>query len=542
MAKQRIRVAAHADGRVVSRKAMVGFDHGRVPLGSGFEGAQHHRRLASFRPADTGINSLLIQAGPALRARSRYLTRNNPYMKRAKRVFVTYAIGTGIRPIPLTKDDTAKAAIIENWDDWTDEADADGTADYYGQQSIGAGCLFDAGEFFIRRRPRRASDGLTVPMQLQLLESDMCPFGLNMPSPMAPQNAIRAGIEFNPIGKRVAYWFWRQHPGEIAATVGAGGGYTRVPADDVLHVFEVLRPGQVRGLPWVTAAIVKSWLLDQYDDAELDRKKVAALIAGFIKRVAAQSDEPPPGVNAETWQKARESGSVGDLVQSWEPGSLITLEDGEDIVFADPKDVGNNYEAFEYRNLLAMCAGADVPYSNVTGDYRNNFSAERARQMDWKQTLRPIQRNVFMIQMCRPTFRWFVGDGVLSGALPIKASAFNAKPRAFTRAEWIPPAMPSLDPLKDVQADTAEVRAGFASREEKALARGKKLSELDAAIQRSNRSADEHGLVLDSDPRRVTKGASAPPAGGQSPGATPSEPDGSKNDQAVDDNDDEIAA
>jgi len=538
MAKPRIRVAAHADGRIVTRKIMSGHDPFRAPQGSGFEGAQRHRRLASFRPADTGINSLLIQAGPALRARSRYLSRNNPYMKRAKRVFVTYAVGTGIRPIPLTEDDAAKASIIENWDDWTDEADADGTADYYGQQAIGAGCLFDAGEFFIRRRPRRASDGLTVPMQLQLLESDMCPFELNGPAPGNANNVIRAGIEFNPIGKRVAYWFWRQHPGEYAVNVGQSG-YTRVPADDVLHVFEVLRPGQVRGLPWVTASIVKSWLLDQYDDAELDRKKVSALIAGFIKRVAAQTDEPPPGVDAETWQKVRETGRTSELVQGWEPGSLITLEDGEDIVFADPKDVGNNYEAFEYRNLLAMCAGADVPYSNVTGDYRNNFSAERARQMDWKQTLRPIQRNVFMIQMCRPTFRWFVGDGVLSGALPIKASAFNAKPKAYTRAEWIPPAMPSLDPLKDVQADVAECRAGFASREEKALARGKKLSELDAAIQRSNKSADDYGLVLDSDPRRVTKGASAPPAGGQSPGATPSEPDGL---QTVDDNEDEIAA
>ena len=541
MAKPRIRVAAHADGRIVTRKMMSGHDPFRAPQGSGFEGAQHYRRLANFRPADTGINSLLIQAGPALRARTRYLSRNNPYFKRAKRVFVTYSVGTGIRPIPLTKDETVKSALIETWDDWTDEADADGTTDFYGLQALVAGAIFEAGEGFIRRRPRRSSDGLTVPMQLQLLESDMCPYELNGPAPGYSNNVIRAGVEFNPIGKRVAYWFWRQHPGEFAVNVGPSG-YTRVPAEDVLHIFEVMRPGQVRGLPWATASIVRAWLLDQYDDAELERKKVAALIAGFITFVGSNPDEPPPGVDTETWRRRMEENPERstDILQEWEPGTLLSLKAGENVTFADPKDVGNNYEAFEYRNLLAMCSGMDVPYSNVTGDYRNNFSAERARQMDWKATLRPIQRNVLMIQMCRPSFRWFVGDGVISGALPIKASAFNKNPKSFTRTEWIPPATESLDPLKDAQTDVLLCRAGFKSREEVALSRGKKLSELDAAIQRSNKSADDHGLVLESDPRRVAKGATLP--GGQSPGATPSEPDGSQTDQTVDDNLDEIAA
>jgi capsid protein len=30
--------------------------------------------------------------------------------------------------------------------------------------------------------------------------------------------------------------------------------------------------------------MVRLWLLDQYDDAELDRKKVAAMFAGFVTR------------------------------------------------------------------------------------------------------------------------------------------------------------------------------------------------------------------------------------------------------------------
>ena len=36
------------------------------------------------------------------------------------------------------------------------------------------------------------------------------------------------------------------------------------------------RPGQHRGQPWLTQVLVKLYELDQYDDAELVRKKLAA--------------------------------------------------------------------------------------------------------------------------------------------------------------------------------------------------------------------------------------------------------------------------
>jgi capsid protein len=36
-----------------------------------------------------------------------------------------------------------------------------------------------------------------------------------------------------------------------------------------LHLFERLRPGQVRGVPWFASVILKLRDLDDYDDAEL---------------------------------------------------------------------------------------------------------------------------------------------------------------------------------------------------------------------------------------------------------------------------------
>jgi capsid protein len=50
------------------------------------------------------------------------------------------------------------------------------------------------------------------------------------------------------------------------------------------------------------AAIVKLFLLDQYDDAELDRKKVAAMHARFITTPAPQ--EAFDAAEGRGWERA----------------------------------------------------------------------------------------------------------------------------------------------------------------------------------------------------------------------------------------------
>ena len=78
-------------------------------------------------------------------------------------------------------------------------------------------------------------------------------------------------------------------------------------------------------------------------------------------------------------------------------------------------------------------------------------------------------------------------------------------PDEFLSAKWIPPAWPWVDPLKDGQAELLHVRAGFKSRIDTVNERGSDIEEVDEEISAGNKSADDRGLVLDSDPRRVSK-------------------------------------
>jgi lambda family phage portal protein len=130
-----------------------------------------------------------------------------------------------------------------------------------------------------------------VPVQLQLLQSEMLPF--EKTETAANGNRIRCGIEFDAIGRRVAYHFRRRHPGDSTDQGAVTPETVRVPAGDVLHIYRPIDAGQIRGLPHVAPAMVRLFLLDQYDDAELDRKKTAAMFAGFITKTAPE--EPMMG-------------------------------------------------------------------------------------------------------------------------------------------------------------------------------------------------------------------------------------------------------
>jgi len=247
----------------------------------GFDAGQHHRRLRGFQATRAHVNALIAASGPDITARARWLVRNNGYAANAVESWAANTVGDGIKPISQIADAARKEELQRLWLAWTDEADSEGLTDFYGLQRRAAREVFLAGEVFFRIRPRRSSDGLSVPLQLQMLPAEMLP--LHQTGMAGNGNAIRQGIEFDRVGRRVAYHFLRRHPGD-STDPGLAGEMVRVPASEVIHVIDPVEAGQLRGVSKLAPAIVKLFLLDQYDDAELDRKKVAAMYAMFVRR------------------------------------------------------------------------------------------------------------------------------------------------------------------------------------------------------------------------------------------------------------------
>lgn len=451
-----------------------------------FDAGRSRRRLSGWTPTSVSINTLLASDGNLMRNRARDVVRNNPHAASGRDSFVGNFIGTGIKPSSLVTDAKLKKQIQELFLDWTDEADADGLCDFYGLEKLAGDALFEAGEFFVRFRARKLSDGLAVPFQLQFLESELLPFEDNRM--LANGNTVKNGVEFDFRGKRVAYHFLREHPGDMQKFANniAKTEIVRVPAEEVLHVFEVRRPGQIRGVPRISAAIVKLFMLDQYDDAELDRKKTAAMYAGFIK-----SPEPEGIMAPITGVEDKPSEGIASL----EPGTMQVLLPGEEIEFSAPADVGGSYELFQYRNILAAFAAMGVPYTLGTSDLkRANYSSLRGAMVEYRRKIEQLQHMVLVFQFCRPVWKRFMDDAVLSGAIAIPD--YLERRRYYQRAKWIAPRFEWVDPLKDWQAEAVAVANGFKSRSDVIEETGSDPEETDERIAADQERQERLGIEI----------------------------------------------
>lgn len=466
------------------------------------EGAMAKRRLRGWNPPLESINALVASGGPRLLARSRELVVTNGYAANACEAFAANLVGDGIKPSSLIGDADLRDQVQKLWLAWTDEADADGLTDFYGLQAMVAREMFVAGECFVRLRPRRVEDGLLVPLQLQLLQSEMLPFEKTETDPNG--NLIRCGVEFDLIGRRVAYHFRRRHPGDSTDQRVAVPETVRVPAEEVLHIYRPIDAGQIRGLPHVAPAMVRLFLLDQYDDAELDRKKTAAMFAGFITKMAPE--DPMMG--------EADADLDGAAIASLEPGTMQVLLPGEDVKFSSPADVGGGYEAFQYRTLLAVSASLGLPYHLVTGDVRQaNYSSLRAELVEFRRRIGQLQHGVIAHQLCRPIWQRWLETAVLSGAL-------DADPADARAVQWIPPRWDWVDPLKDIQAQVLAMEAGLTSRRKVVEATGYDIEEVDRENASDAKRAADLGLTYRASPGE-TQGARATPVQEPNPNPNP---------------------
>ena len=263
-----------------------------------------------------------------------------------------------------------------------------------------------------------------------------------------------------------------------------------VPATNVLHLFDRLRPGQVRGVPWFAPVILKLRDLDEYDDAELVRKKIEACFAAFV---TGADDEETLGSAA--------TDAEGRRVESFEPGMIEYLAPGKDVKFATPSTSGG-YAEYMRVQLHAIAAGVGLTYELLTGDLSQvNYSSIRAGLLEFRRRMEALQWQLLVPGLCRPVWQRFVAT----------AQAIGALPSGQLEAEWTAPRFEAVDPLKDVQADILAVRAGLMTLKEAIARQGYDPGHVLAEIGATNAELDALGIVLDTDPRKATKTGAAKP-------------------------------
>jgi lambda family phage portal protein len=252
----------------------------RRPVLSHWQAGKADNRAFRSSASSAGPNAANSGYLNTARNRARDAVRNVPYAARAVELQVTNIVGTGIVPR------FADRRLQDLWLSWEDSADAAWIRDIYGLQEAATRAWLESGECFIRLRARRPGDGLPLPLQVELLESDMLP---NQDWIAANGNPVYQGIELNAIGRREAYHFYLKHPGDKHLS-GQSLETVRVPAERVCHLYDPARPGQLRGFPPLATVLQRMQQMSDFDEATIERQKLASALTFAIRR--PQPDQP----------------------------------------------------------------------------------------------------------------------------------------------------------------------------------------------------------------------------------------------------------
>src|SRR5574343_1178889 len=464
-----------------------------------YEAAASGRRTAGWRRYGSDVNAANGPSLVALRELSRDLKRNNGWARRGIQTIANNTVGWGIRAKAKTTNPELAKRALGIWNDWADSTGCDyaGLVPFAGLQKMVIQTIVESGEALVLCYPAESSDQLSIPLRLRVLEPDHLDLAKDGKGQDGP---IIQGVEFDARGRRSAYWIFPSHPGANRATSRFES--IRIPASDVLHVYNVERPGQVSGVPWLAAAIAKLQDFDEWEDAVLMQQKIAACFGAFVRDVDGGST--PLG----------EESAEDDRLEELSPGQIQYLPPGRDISFATPPTV-SDHGSFTTNNLRRVAAALGVTYEDLTGDYSQvNFSSARMARLAHWANVHDWRWNMLIPQLC---------DAVWKRAMSLTSTLEGWS--EVPAAEWSPPPMPMLEPDKEGLAYTRLIRGGLMSLQAAIRERGEDPEATFAEIAESNARLDELKIWLDSDPRRTSAAGltqeRVAASGGSQDGSTP---------------------
>ncbi len=449
-----------------------------------YEAAQGGRRTDNWKRVSRDANAA---AGPALsilRNHARDLDRNTPFAKRGKIVIGNHGVGWGIRAKPTdTVGKRAKRNASTVFNAWAESTacDFDGLHNLYGLQRLWLETIAVSGEVLIRRRRRPITEGLPIPLQLQTLEADY--IDTNKDGFISASGGkVILGVEFDPAGKRVAYWLFDDHPGSTGLRSTRATGFSqRVPAEDLIHLYRVDRPGQVRGVTWYAPVIVTLKDYDEFRDARLLRQKIAACFAGIVTDSGAGS----PLVGKKD--------SADPLIEGIEPGMMAHFPAGKTVSFTDPPSVED--ASFNEDVLSAAAMGLGVTVEDLTGNYRGMpFSAARMSRLAHWANVHDWQYNILIPRGCNRVWDWAMDTALLAGILTDKPGS-----------EWTPQPMPMTEPDKEALAYLRAVRTGMMTPDDMVRERGFDPDVFWEEYAEQMAKLEQLGIVLDIDVRKRTQ-------------------------------------
>lgn len=389
-----------------------------------------------------------------LRARSRELAKNNDYVKKYLTLLKTNVIGpTGMTLQVVSKDpngrlDTGANQLIEDafWR-WGKKGicEVTGQLSFQKFQELCLESVARDGEILVRKV---RNFGNSFGFALQLIEADHLDIKRN--DDLSNGAYIRMGVEFNEWRRPIAYHVLTRHPGDYLHGGQKIFDSERIPADEIIHLYDPVRPGQTRGVPWLHSAMLRLNMLGGYEEAELVAARLGACKMGFFTQA-----EDGSGYEGER-------DDDGNLIEEAKPGMFHQLPVGVSFEQFNPDHPNTNFSNFSKAILRGIASGLNISYHSLASDLEGvNFSSIRSGSLEERDAYMLTQRWLSE-NLLEPIFEDWLKMAMLKGEVKLpfsKFDKFNSPIFMGRRWSWV-------DPEKDMQANLLAVQMGVKSVED----------------------------------------------------------------------------
>lgn len=395
-------IAPSLAARRAEARVRIATAEARERLLQAYDAAAVGGRQAGWRRPATSATTEIQPSLGMLRASARDLVRNNAHANRAVRVICAHVAGSGVRPrslvdgMPPEDAEALRRAARDQWARFVENCDPEGRTDFYGQQRLLMRAVAESGEALRIWFP--VEDRGRLFWRCRVEEGDLLDHQRN--EELRGGGRIVQGVEFSAMGGRVAYWLHDRHPGDRF------GGMTRyesrrVEARFVDHAFELLRPGQVRGVSWFAPVAVPIRDIADLAEAEVVRKKLEACIAAVVTNANEDPAGRPAIAPATDDDGAPLTTATGEPIERLRPGMVLQARPGWSVDYKAPPASDGLVEHMKER-LHAIAAGIGVTYHQITGDLSEaNYSSLRGGQVEFERLVDAWQDDLMIMQTGR---------------------------------------------------------------------------------------------------------------------------------------------
>lgn len=518
----------------------------RMALVGGYSGADRTRRANQTGYRREGdANAAILPDLPTLREESQHLFRNNAIAGGAIRTNITKVVGTGLK-VKSQIDRAVLNLTDEQADIWernaerefrlateTREIDAERTLPFSLLQGLAFLKVLEDGDILINM-PRISRPGSPYTLKLQLIEAARL---INKDN---AQNTERmsGGVEKDENGAPVAYHILKQHPGSIYRKT-SDLSWTTIPAFGksgsplCLHLFDKTRPGQSRGVPYLTPVVELIKQLGRYTDAEVMAAVVSGMLTIFVTNETGNPALGPAPTLSNTTGDASLQADVTGMELGY--GSVVGLLPGEKIETVNPGRPNPAFDPFMTAILRQIGMALELPFELLVRHFTSSYSASRAALEEaWDYFQR--RRHWLVSALCQPVYEAVITEAVARGRL--SAPGFFSDPmvrNAWLSSTWTGDAQSQLDPVKEIEAAKRRVELRISTRSEECarLTGGDWEAKLPQMIKEEN-LLKENDLILElpEAPETVVPAAPAQPEP-ESETPAPAPPENAATEQAI---------